>query len=105
MRALILPLALLLSLAACTSSETEELVVPQCSTPATVRNLAGLDGCGFVLELSNGQRLEPRGDRWAQFPKVDGRRVTVTYRDASGVSACMAGKIVELDCIAPVSGE
>jgi hypothetical protein len=103
MRTLIPRLALLLSLTAC--ENCEELVTPHCGTPATVRNLAGLDGCGFVLELGTGQRLEPRGEGWAQFPKVDGQRVTVAYHEASGVSACMVGQVVELDCIAPFSGE
>ena len=28
---------------------------------ATVRDLTGLEGCGFVFELADGQRLEPYG--------------------------------------------
>jgi hypothetical protein len=31
-----------------------------CSTLATVHDLRGLDGCGFVFELADGKRLEPQ---------------------------------------------
>jgi hypothetical protein len=72
---------------------------PSCSTPATVRNLAGLDGCGYVLQLDNGQRLEPHGDLWQGFAKHDGDRVTISYESEPAVSICMAGTGVKLTCI------
>ena len=38
---------------------SEDDVQMKCSTPATVRDLTGLDGCGYVFELEDGTRLEP----------------------------------------------
>ncbi|GAB3637069.1 hypothetical protein GCM10027422_26590 [Hymenobacter arcticus] len=71
---------------------------PGCGTPATVRNLR-LDGCGFVLELANGKRLEPHGDLWQNYAKKDGTKVTISYVDEPGFSICMAGDGVRLTCI------
>ncbi len=72
---------------------------PGCGTPATVRNLTGLDGCGFVLELDNGKRLEPHGDLWQAYAKKDGARVTVGYVEEPGISICMVGEGVRLTCM------
>jgi hypothetical protein len=101
MRSFLLLLISTTILGSCTPNTQEEEAEPQCSTTATVRNLTGLDGCSYVLELGNGQRLEPRGDVWQEFTKTDGQRVQVSYREVSSVSICMVGKVVELDCITP----
>lgn len=77
---------------------------PDCQTPATLRDLTGLDGCGYVLELSNGQRLEPHGAAWEAYPKHDGERVTISYLDDPAVSSCMVGRAVELQCIQQQDG-
>jgi hypothetical protein len=69
-----------------------------------MRNLAGLDGCGFVLELQNGQRLEPAGEAWQRVTKTDGAKVMVTYSEESRGSICMVGKTVNVSCIRVVSG-
>jgi len=72
---------------------------PGCGTPATVRNLTGFDGCGYVLQLDNGKRLEPHGTLWQSFAKQDGARVTISYEVAPAASICMVGEGVELTCI------
>ena len=36
---------------------SEDLAEQTCSTPATVVDLSGLDGCGFVFQLEDGTRL------------------------------------------------
>jgi hypothetical protein len=72
---------------------------PGCGTPATVRNLTGFDGCGYVLQLDNGKRLEPHGDLWQGFAKHDGARVTISYESAPTASICMVGEGVKLTCI------
>lgn len=74
---------------------------PGCGTPATVRNLTGLDGCGYVLELDNGQRLEPHGTLWQSFAKHNGDRVTIGYELEPAFSICMVGDGVKLTCIEP----
>lgn len=101
-RPLIWMLGLLLTQAAFTcekSDEPEPEPEQYCSTPATVRNLTGLDGCGFVLELDNGQRLEPAGPEWQNFNKSDGMRVSISYVEEARGSICMVGKTVRLSCI------
>ena len=72
---------------------------PSCGTPATVRNLTGLDGCGYVLELDNGQRLEPHGALWQNFALHDGDRVIIGYESDPAISICMVGDGVKLTCI------
>ena len=74
-----------------------------CATPATVRDLTGLDGCGKVLELANGQRLEPSGPVWDSFASANGQRVAVSYAQTAAVSTCMVGKTVEITCIHAVN--
>ncbi|UOQ96378.1 hypothetical protein MUN81_14105 [Hymenobacter sp. 5317J-9] len=70
-----------------------------CDTPATVRDLSGLDGCGKVLELANGKRLEPHGTAWNSFPSANGQHVVIGYVPAGSVSICMVGQPVEITCI------
>ena len=70
-----------------------------CVTPATVRDLTGLDGCGMVLELAGGKRLGPVGPLWVAFASTPGQRVFISYEPFDGASACMAGKLVTITCI------
>lgn len=86
----------------------------QCAIPATIRDLTGLDGCGWVFELEDGSRLEPVDifrcgtppvpedqpeDVLANFELVDGKRVMISYTEIDAVSACMVGKMVTITCI------
>ena len=106
---LIASMCLLASLTSC-SKDTDP--VKNCGTPATIRDLRGLDGCGFVLELENGQRLEPVPVfRCGNDPNLltmdssnftwkDGLRVTIGYKELKDrASICMTGKMVEITCI------
>ncbi|OGX91847.1 hypothetical protein BEN49_18270 [Hymenobacter coccineus] len=71
-----------------------------CTTPATVRDLSGLDGCGKVLELAGGVRLLPNGPVWQGFASTAGQRVTISYTPLAGVmTTCMAGQSVTVTCI------
>lgn len=89
-----------LSLAACKKNDSKpENCAGSCSTPATVRDLTGLDGCGKVLVLRNGKRLEPQGAVWNNFAATDSQQVYISYAPVSGASICMVGELVELDCI------
>ena len=62
---------------------------------ATVRNLAGLDGCGMLIELDNGRLLEPVSLPANIILEAD-RRVSITYRKLNRASNCMAGETVEI---------
>lgn len=88
-----------------------------CSTPATVRDLTGLDGCGFVFELNDGTRLEPViigycgtpplakeiiEDPLYGFEFADGKRVLISYTLTDGASICQVGPRVTITCITEV---
>ncbi|MFM8744579.1 MAG: hypothetical protein ACKODM_14805, partial [Cytophagales bacterium] len=45
------------ALAACSKQQVSKR--NNCGTLATLRDLRGLDGCGFVFELTDGKKLEP----------------------------------------------
>jgi hypothetical protein len=116
---LVLMLAASLILLASLTSCSKETPQKDCGVRATVKDLRGLDGCGFVLELASGERLEPflfdpiscvayPGDAdlskaLDKFNLKDGQQVTISYNELKDrASACMAGKIVEVTCIAEV---
>jgi PKD repeat protein len=86
----------------CTSSYCDTLyvgVIPYCSLTGTVRDFSGLDGCGLVIELDNGEILEP-AEIVPDFKLSVGQRVRLSYTELTDrASICMAGKIVRIDCI------
>lgn len=117
---LIVFITLLISLNSCGLTDPEEQVAPAgCDTFATIKNLQGLDGCGFVLVLDSGEKLEPvlpyRGwcgtvteeqkTAWEKFDLVDGKRVKIGYKEVSRPSICMVGKTVEVTCITQVQSQ
>ena len=78
---------------------------PVCETKATVKDLRGLDGCGYVLVLESGEKLEPVLDAGQPSPTLkgivlrDGMQVTLSYRELTDRgSICMVGKIAEVTC-------
>ena len=94
----------------------EESYTASCSIPATVKDLSGLDGCGFVFELENGTRLEPyinprawcgtpplakevTEDPLYNFQFVDGKKVFIEYLETDMAGICMVGEIVKITCI------
>ncbi|TXH30888.1 MAG: hypothetical protein E6Q96_01115 [Cyclobacteriaceae bacterium] len=86
---------------------------------ATVRDLTGLDGCGFVFELEGGTRVEPyrlaycgtgplskeiTEDPLYDFEFVDGKQVIIGYEEVEDVaSICMVGPIVKITCLEEVT--
>ena len=87
-----------------------------CSKTATVKDLTGLGGCKFVLELTDGSRLVPQKLTYIQAPDstqdpgyyfkfVNGQNVCFDHRETEGVvDTCMAGKLVFLTCIRVCEG-
>jgi hypothetical protein len=92
-----------------------ESLSSSCKTPAIVRDLSGLDGCGFVFELSDGTNLIPVTLFWcgtpplpkeqaedplANFTLTDGMSVLINYEELQDMATvCMAGKSVRITCI------
>ncbi|TYB78854.1 hypothetical protein [Bizionia myxarmorum] len=63
-------------------------------------NMTGLDGCGWMIELEDGNKLEPINLNSFNISMVEGKKVNLNYtevNDRAGI--CMAGKIVELTCL------
>jgi hypothetical protein len=82
------------------------LVVTSCAQqhcpfgiPVKMKNLTGLDGCGWVLELSDGSRMEPINMNDFEVKLVEGKKIYVTYEDFPGASICMVGKIVKITSV------
>ncbi len=59
-----------------------------------------LDGCGWVIELKNGERLQPINLHDFEVPMKEGLSMSISYnRVHEMASICMAGIIVELSCL------
>lgn len=97
-------------------NEEEKVETHACRTLVTIKDLTGLDGCGFVFELSDGTMLEPyrigycgvgetdlpkeiTEDPLYNFEFVDGKKVLVGYESTKMMSSCMAGTVVKITCI------
>ncbi len=63
-----------------------------------LKDLTGLDGCGFVIDLEDGRRIEPLGFPEG-FTPIDGKGVRVAFQLVDQASICMSGEIVEIACI------
>ena len=64
---------------------------------ATLRDLTGLDGCDWVIELDNGEVVEPRNVEDFIAEPVSQMRLLVEYRaEPDWVSICMVGPVVTL---------
>lgn len=97
----------------CSTTETIVCFPMECATVATVRDLSGLDGCGFVFELEDGTRLEPERRVYVQPPNAGedplyyyelkaNEVVQISYQPSPDLSsACMAGDMVFITCIKP----
>lgn len=77
------------------------------STEGVMKDLTGFDGCRWVIELSpdseNSERLEPMNLSDFDFVPVDGMKVSVKYKETSGGSICMVGKLVEIKGIKEIN--
>ncbi len=95
-----LPFFILISLLFIISCEgkNEDLI---CDTKATLRDYNGLDGCGFVLVLEDGEVLEMgEFDEEPIFQFIDGMEVSISYEKTQGMaSICMVGAIVRIICM------
>ena len=105
---------LLASLFKCDKTEkTADYVPVGCSEKASVVDFTGLDGCGLMLVLEDGTRLNPEKRVYIQAPKreedplyyftlVAGEKVKIAYKETDNMDACMAGKTVFITCITKI---
>ena len=65
-----------------------------------LKNLTGLDGCAWVIQLSDSIRLEPINIEAFNIELIENKSVCVQFRERADLgSYCMVGKVVELDFI------
>ncbi len=69
------------------------------SVDGVMHNYAGLDGCGWVIEI-NGSIYEPTNinDFNANF-LVEGKQVNVIYEEKEAGSICMVGPTIFISCL------
>jgi hypothetical protein len=94
MKVLILSTFLLLIFSACNRTSCEN------AQAATIEDFTGLDGCGLVIKLQNGEVLEPVNLNDFNITPTDGLKVWVKYHEVGMMSICMVGPTVEIDCLA-----
>ena len=90
---------ILLALLVFSCEDKEETL--DCDIKATLRDYAGLDGCGFVLVLEDGEVLEMGAfDEEPDFSFDDGMKVRISYEEKSNMaSICMVGPNVRITCM------
>jgi hypothetical protein len=105
---------------ACSEENAPPITENNCSIPAIVVDLTGLDGCGFAFELEDGTRLLPvkvlycgtyplpdnlPPDPIHTFEFVAGKKVFIEYTVSENYAgACMAGQYVSVTCISETPG-
>jgi hypothetical protein len=100
------------------SCSEEEFSAP-CGTPATVRDLTGMDGCGYAFELSDGTMVIPvwdigfcgtpplpkevTEDPLYNFQFIDGKQVLIGFEDRPDhATSCMSGRPMKITCLEEV---
>lgn len=119
MKTLVFVFALSFFLAGCAE---EKVSTSSCATAATVRDMSGVDGCGWVFELNDGSKLIPywtwfcgtpplpkemTEDPLYNFEYVDGKQVMISYEIMNDIATgCMSGQVVKITCISdrPLQG-
>lgn len=67
---------------------------------AVLRDYTGMDGCTWVIELPDGERLEPVNFHELEFTPEDNLPIRVSFTPAEEMmSICMVGKMVNIQCI------
>ena len=71
-----------------------------CKIIGTIQDFQGLDGCGFMIVLENGEKLQPVKYTTDNFDIKDGQKIKFNFEEVTNqIGICMAGKMVEVTCI------
>ena len=85
---LILFLAITVSIVSCKKNQVDEYT-------GLIKDYTGLDGCGLMIDLDNGNRLEPVKNSSGIILEKN-KRVVITYKSVPAASICLAGETVEI---------
>ena len=70
------------------------------SEKATLKDYKGLDGCTWIIELGNGERLEPVNLEDFVGSPVEGMKIKLSYNiDIEMASICLVGKVAQIICL------
>ena len=100
MKIVVCNLFLLLLMQGCAPKKDVPVTTPDKQAVfAKVIDYSEVSGCTYLLELSDGKKLEPVNLE-EQYRRV-GLKLFITYKIYDGVSVCMAGKMVTLTSVSP----
>ena len=85
---LILLFAFVFSGLSCSKNHLEEYT-------GLVKDYTGLDGCGVMIDLDNGNRLHPVANL-SGVSLEKNKRVAIKFTDKPVINTCMAGQTVEI---------
>lgn len=71
----------------------------KCTTEGKVKDMTGLDGCKFLIELADGTKLNPIEFSDKSFELKDGQKIRFSYESVDAMNICMAGETVKITCI------
>ena len=81
------------------SCKTKNEVVCENAVPAKLLNKQ-VDGCTWLIQLEDGQILEPLNLKEFDIERKNNKKIWITYEDTEGyVSICMMGPIIKVKCI------
>lgn len=70
------------------------------SQEGTLKDLTGLDGCGWIIQLSDSTKLEPINLDDFDIELTENKTVCIKFHERKDLgSYCMVGKVVEIDFI------
>jgi carbonic anhydrase len=88
---------LIFSLALCVSCAKKTTCTS--ATKGKIKNLTGLDGCGWVIE-ANGKTFEPINlNDFDSTVKKNNQKIYFTYQSSPAGSICMVGETIQLLCV------
>ncbi len=76
------------------TTTTTENKAPTNAIEVTVIDYSELDGCTFMLETTDGKKLQPV--HLAEKYQKAGIRLSIVYKVSDGMGVCMAGTMVDL---------
>ncbi len=70
------------------------------SQKGILKNLTGLDGCGWIIQLSDSTMLEPINLEDFDIELIENKSVCIRFHERTDLgSYCMVGKVVEIESI------
>jgi len=95
-------LVLAITLLALTSSCLEKNDKNTCpnQVEAKIIDMSSLDGCGWMIQLNDGSKLNPINLDDFSISLLDGNNIKLSYTENTEMmDICMSGKIISIICI------